>query len=84
MSDDAQVNQPASTSLRQWADFIVVQRVQPDPRVGDQGTILAVYPGAYEVECSDADGSTVKFVEHRLAIETMPANGRHKHLVKLL
>ena len=29
------------------------------PRVGDRGTILAVYPDAYEVECSDADGSTV-------------------------
>ena len=32
---------------------------QRHPRVGDRGTILAVYSDAYEVECSDADGSTV-------------------------
>ena len=29
------------------------------PHVGDRGTILAVFPGAYEVDSSDADGSTV-------------------------
>ncbi len=29
------------------------------PVVGDVGTILEVYADAYEVECSDSDGSTV-------------------------
>lgn len=29
------------------------------PLVGDVGTILEVYADAYEVECSDVDGSTV-------------------------
>lgn len=29
------------------------------PAVGDVGTILEVYANAYEVECSDSDGSTV-------------------------
>jgi len=29
------------------------------PAVGDVGTILEVYADAYEVECSDSDGSTV-------------------------
>jgi len=29
------------------------------PRVGDVGTILEVYADAYEVECSDSDGSTI-------------------------
>ena len=29
------------------------------PAVGDVGTILEVYADAYEVECSDSDGSTI-------------------------
>lgn len=29
------------------------------PLVGDVGTILEVYADAYEVECSDLDGSTI-------------------------
>jgi Domain of unknown function (DUF4926) len=29
------------------------------PMVGDVGAILEVYPDAYEVECSDSDGSTI-------------------------
>ena len=29
------------------------------PIVGDVGTILEVYAAAYEVECSDLDGSTI-------------------------
>lgn len=29
------------------------------PMVGDVGTILEVYADAYEVECSDSDGSTI-------------------------
>lgn len=29
------------------------------PMVGDIGTILEVYADAYEVECSDTDGSTI-------------------------
>lgn len=29
------------------------------PKIGDVGTILEVYPDAYEVECSDSDGSTI-------------------------
>jgi hypothetical protein len=29
------------------------------PMVGDVGTILEVYADAFEVECSDSDGSTI-------------------------
>ena len=29
------------------------------PIVGDVGTILEVYADAYEVECSDSDGSSI-------------------------
>jgi hypothetical protein len=29
------------------------------PMAGDVGTILGIYPDAFEVECSDSDGSTI-------------------------
>ena len=45
------------------------------PRVGDRGTILAVYPGAYEVESSDADGSTI-WLNALYDDEVSPVSGR--------
>jgi len=29
------------------------------PLIGDVGTVLEVYADAYEVECSDSDGTTI-------------------------